>query len=147
MKCKEIHNQINPYLSGLLDDKKRELFESHIEACVLCKQLINEVNATIISADDEQRLQPDPFLATRLLQDIENRKENRLFAKVQRILQPVALVALLFIGAYLGIGLGNSFVSESDGLTINESETLVADFLFNDIDYGSIELILLEEKK
>ncbi len=147
MKCKEIHHQINPYLSGLLDDKKRMLFESHLEECVLCKQLINEVNATIISADNEQRLQADPFLSTRLLQEIENRKENRLLAKVQRILQPIAFVALLFIGAYLGIGLGNSFVSESDGIMITESETLVADFLLNDIDYGSIELILLEEKK
>lgn len=147
MKCKEIHNQISPYLGGLLDEKRLELFESHLDGCVLCKQLVNEVSATMISADDEQRLLPDPFLSTRLLQEIENRAENRLFTRIQRILQPVAIVTMLFIGAYLGIGLGNSFRSNQDELIKAESETLIADFLFNDIDYESIELFLLEEKK
>lgn len=147
MKCKEIHNQINPYLNGLLDEEKLRLFQAHLDECVLCKQLVIEVSATMISADGDEKLMADPFLSTRLIQIIENRKENKLWSGVQRILQPVAMVSLLLVGAYLGIGLGNNYVTGRDNLMNTESETLVADFLFNDIDFESIELFLLEENK
>ena len=78
---------------------------------------------------------------------IENRKENKLLTRFQRILQPIAIVALLFVGVFLGIGLGNNYVSVRENLMDIESETLVADFLFNDVDIESIELFLIEEDK
>ena len=145
MKCKKIHTKIDPYLNGLLDEKELELFESHLKECVSCKQLVSEVFATLKSINHKNRLQPDPFLYTRLMQKIENRKENRLFAKIQRILQPITVAAIIIVGIYLGIGLGNSYMSEDEGMANIDNQTLIADFLFNDIEYESIEIFLLNE--
>jgi hypothetical protein len=40
MNCKEFHNNISPYLDNEIDNRNRELFESHYNSCQKCKALL-----------------------------------------------------------------------------------------------------------
>ncbi len=145
MKCKEIHKQINPYLNGALDVVQSKSFESHLEECTSCRLLLANVTATMSSIENREILQPNPFLFTRISQEIENRANKSPVAGLQRILQPIAIVAILAVGIYMGIGLGNSYVYVEDEYASSEIESIVDGFLFDDMKYESIEIFLMNE--
>ena len=145
MKCKEIHKEINSYLNGKLDSKNLDLFNLHMEACSSCKKLVEDVSTTLSSLDHVNQLQPDPFLHTRLMQEIENRSTSGLLVSFQRVIQPMIAATVLILGIYLGIGLGNNYSMEGEALASAESQTLMDDYLFNDIEYEAVEIFLLNE--
>lgn len=128
-----------------LEPKKLELFNSHLEECISCKNLVTEVSATLSSSDNSESLKADPFLYTRLMQEIENRSTAGLAIRFQRILQPIAAAAIIIIGIYVGIGLGNNYSLDREGFASIEDQTLIDDYLFNDIEYESAEIFLLNE--
>ncbi len=145
MKCKEIHKGINSYLEGKMDSKNQDLFNAHLEACSSCKKLVEEVSTTLSSFDQVNKLQPDPFMYTRLMQEIENRSKTGLWINFQRIIQPIAAAAVLIIGMFIGIGIGNNYSMDGEVLASAESQTLMDDYLFNDIEYEAVEIFLLNE--
>ncbi len=145
MKCREIHQNISSYINGSLSGQEFENFESHLETCTSCAQLLANVTSTLSSIDVRAQLQPNPYLYTRLIQEIENRKQKGWIAGMQRILQPIAFVAILIIGVYLGIGLGNNYVVIDEEYASTEMQNFVDDYLFNDMDYEPIESFLLDK--
>lgn len=145
MKCKEVHKLIGPFLNGLLDEKKSKLFHSHLSECNSCEKLVNEMSATLLILDNQKRLLPDPFMHTRIMQEIENRKHTNVVFRLGRILQPIMVAAILIIGIYVGIGLGNSYTSESEEIASADSHSLVDEFLFNEMDYEPIEIFLIDK--
>lgn len=145
MKCKEVHKLIAPFLNGSMDVKKSELFHSHLLECRSCDQLVRELSATLSILDEQKKLSPDPFIYTRILQEIENRQSTSVVFSIRRILQPIIVAAILIIGIYIGIGLGNSYVSEGKQIASADNRTLVDEFLFNEMDYEPIEIFLIDK--
>jgi len=145
MKCKEVHKLITPFLNGSMDVKKSELFHSHLTECSSCEKLVKELSATLSILDKQKRVLPDPFMHTRILQEIENRQNTSVLLSVMRILQPIMVAAILVIGIYLGIGLGNSYVSKGEEIASADNRTLVDEFLFNEMDYEPIEIFLIDK--
>jgi len=145
MKCKEVHKLINPFLNGMMDVEKSELFYKHLSDCSSCEKLVSEMSATLSILDNKNRLVQDPFMHTRIMQEIENRQNATIFFSVRRILQPTMVAAILIIGIYLGIGLGNSYVSEREEIASADNRTLVDEFLFNEMDYEPIEIFLIDK--
>jgi predicted anti-sigma-YlaC factor YlaD len=145
MKCKEIHQGINSYLDKKLEADSLDLFNSHLKACSSCKRLVDEVSATWSGIDQVEKLQSDPFLYTRIMQEVENRTLTGVSRAIQRILQPMVAAAILVIGIYIGVGLGNNYSMDSEVFASAESQTLMDDYLFNDIEYESVEIFLLNE--
>ena len=145
MKCKEVHKLIGPFLNGSMDVKKSGLFRSHLSECRSCEKLVGELSATLSILDEQKRILPDPFMHTRIWQEIENRQKTNVLFSIRRIVQPIMVAAILIIGIYIGIGLGNSYVSEAEEIASVDNRTLVDEFLFNEMDYETIEIFLIDK--
>ncbi|MBU1013139.1 MAG: hypothetical protein KKG99_09030 [Bacteroidetes bacterium] len=145
MKCKKVHKLINPFLNGSMDVEKSGLFHSHLSECRSCEKLVREMSSTLSILDKQKRVIPDPFMHTRILQEIENRQSTNVLFNIRRILQPIMVAAILIIGIYIGIGLGNSYVSEGEEIASADNRTLVDEFLFNEMDYEPFEIFLIDK--
>lgn len=146
MNCKEVYIKIIQYLEGDMDEKTRILFMSHLRNCSLCEHLLNEVDATFNLYNNRDMLKTDPFMFTRITQEIENRRSsNSLSSKYFHILRPMVVAAVLIIGIYLGIGLGEQYVAEENNIAISDIQLMENEFLFNDFSFESIESFLLNE--
>jgi predicted anti-sigma-YlaC factor YlaD len=119
MNCKEIHKNLNAYLDDHLDTKSRGEFDLHMKECASCNQVVSEVKATLTLLGSSKELEPDPFMHTRIIAELE--RENEMPWSVQKILQPIMLSVLILTGVYLGVGLGNRFYNE-DGFNQRDSE-------------------------
>jgi hypothetical protein len=67
--CSKIQNQIPEYLQGLLMDKEKDMFLSHIENCKACEQYLSFFSSVI---DKENELEFEPSI------DLENKIKTRV---------------------------------------------------------------------
>ena len=146
MKCKEINKNLLFYIEGELSQEKEKLIKEHLHNCQNCLMLFNEIKETLAVIEGEKKIEPTPFLFTRIQQHITNLENQESLTELQpifkRILQPIALTLLLLAGVYFGISLGNSFKSEKFEKTIVYQTD---EFYFNDFQQESIEAFILNE--
>lgn len=146
MNCKEVHHKIIQYLDGDMDEETRILFMFHLRSCSSCERLLNEIDATYILYNKRDNLKADPFMFSQITQEIENRRStNSISFNYLPILRPIAAAAVLVIGIYLGIGLGEQYVAEGNNIALTDIQLMEDEFLFNDISFESIESFLLND--
>jgi predicted anti-sigma-YlaC factor YlaD len=148
MICKEVHKRINSYLNDQLTKVESLDFELHLEGCASCRNIINEVKQTLELANEKNQISANPFMFTRIQQQIINH-DNKSTGVWQRVLQPIAAVAIIVIGLSAGIGLGTKYYNDNANYVVESSETdsqLSNDKIYLDaIAYESIESFLLTE--
>lgn len=143
MICKEVHKKMNSYLSGELSGSLLKDFESHLEDCASCRQIIDEVKSTLALAKKQDQIKADPYMFIRIQAKIENRAEKRN-KNWQRVLQPIAVGMIVLFGLFAGINLGSEYYNEN----ISGQEEYMDEFgdiYFDALDFESIENLLLTE--
>jgi len=83
--------------------------ESHLNSCEICSGIYRLQILADKVIDQEKELQPDPFLATRILAAIEN-PEDYIYkpgASFIRVLKPVLVTISMAAAILSGIMLGN----------------------------------------
>jgi len=108
MNCKQIKNKIIPYIDSELSENETHSFDSHINNCVSCSALFENISKTMNSFENNNNLPDDFYFYTRLKQKIEN-KYNYQTPVYKKILQTAVMSCLLLIGGYMGIYIGNQY--------------------------------------
>ena len=109
MNCQLCQKELEAYREGILPSDMKTQVESHLETCEKCKQIYSLqilADKVIIT---EKELDPDPFLVTRVMAQIENLEEQEYESGIMltRILRPVMVTILLAGAVFFGILLGN----------------------------------------
>lgn len=145
MKCKEVRKRLADYASGDLKPEPYRMVDEHLELCPECSALLIELNSTMELLDKRKRLEPNPFLYTRLKERLSDSGENEARIRVpvfSRVLQPLILSLLLAGALFTGIKLGNTVVREQEHAFTYTEET---EYYLNDMEHESLEVYLLSD--
>ncbi len=145
MKCKEVRKRLADYVSGDLKPSAYKVVRKHLELCAECSALLEELDSTMGLIDKRNRLEPNPFLYTRLKEKISDSGENEVRIKIpvfRRVLQPMILSLVLAGALFAGIKLGNTIVNEEEQATTYAEET---EYYLNDMEHESLEVYLLSD--
>jgi predicted anti-sigma-YlaC factor YlaD len=141
MNCQLCQENLEAYQEGKLPSDKMTQVESHLKTCDSCKRLfeIQILAGRVIGVEKET--DADPFLATRVMAQIERldaeRKENTPLGA--RIFRPVLITLSLAAAVFFGIMLGN--LSRPAG---NFSKVPLELALINDVSLESVDILSLE---
>lgn len=147
MNCKEVNKNLIFYIDSELHPQKEKELQEHLADCSDCNELFLNLKETMEIITAEKAVKPNPFIFTRIQQEISNIKEPRgVFVSKPgfiKILQPVALSLLLIMGVIFGISMGNSIQYQAPGRSIVYQSD---EFYLNDFQQETIESILLNEE-
>jgi anti-sigma factor RsiW len=111
MMHSHVQKQLLLYLDGNLPEEKRQYIREHLSVCTVCAQQHDLLVSVWRSESRREKLQPSPFLWTRLQTRIKEYEQTPSFVRgmkealrgimVRPLSIPVAIAAI-FAGIYLG---------------------------------------------
>ncbi len=108
MDCLFIRRNLFSYQEHKLSDKDTKEFEAHLLSCAECSRIVSEFRSVTSVIDLRKDAEPNPFAGTRIIQrlesEMESNKEKREPVFI-RILQPLAVAALLVIAVIIGFSI------------------------------------------
>ena len=108
MDCLFIRRNLFSYQEHKLSDKDNKEFEAHLLSCAECSRIVSEFRSVTSVIDLRKDAEPNPFAGTRIIQrlesEMESNKEKREPVFI-RILQPLAVAALLVIAVIIGFSI------------------------------------------
>lgn len=143
MDCSIVQHNLFAYREDDLQPDIKKDFEAHLSGCESCRRLLTDFQSVEIIIEKARAAEPNPFLATRIIQFIEN---NQLSKSRKRafILRPI-LVTLTIAGAIvLGFTIGKSGYDRisGDDKNANLIENLKTELYIHDfIDENNILLV------
>jgi len=144
MNCQEVNNKLFSFVEKTLSVTDMQQVEEHMHKCKKCEDTYIVLKTALNVIDTEKEISTDPFMHTRIIQKIENRKQNNIAYSLKRVLQPLILGIVLVAGVSFGMGLGHiATKTNSDMLAISSSDI----FLFNDFNQEPIENFLLNNEE
>ena len=146
MNCGQVHKKLIPYINGELTEQESRSVAFHLDSCKSCSALYAEVQATFGLIEKRKRLEPDPFLYTRIRQRIEEAVQEEGGREkepvMRRVLQPVLVAAMLAFAVFSGVELGNAFVNQGREKIVVEKTTA---YYLNDLQQEKLEMAILNE--
>jgi anti-sigma factor RsiW len=147
MNCKDARNKMIFYAEGELKNPERDQLVQHLTTCSQCALLYQQLDNTLNLADKRETLEPNPFLYTRIREKLDaieqGFKETAGVPAYQKILRPLALTLVLFLGLYAGNRLGNFYdTKQQEQLTTS----LTTEFFINDMEQEKLEVLLLNDE-
>ncbi len=108
MDCNKINKDMLFYAEGNLPDERREEIEAHLSECPECRGFLKVVVDSLGFIEREKQIGSNPFLYTRILSLLQNRKrESSITAR--KLVPNIIAATLLFIGIIGGIRLGKLY--------------------------------------
>ncbi len=134
MNCKKQRTDILLYAEDLLDENDRRDVELHMEACRDCREFMVYVKKSLLAAEREKNIEPNPFLATRIMNALEAKQHK---GSTIRRWVPGFAFAILFVAAVIGgINLGKLY---SRTILSNKNELQEEVSYIDDIEQEQIE--------
>ena len=158
MNCKKIKKNLVSFLENELPEEQRVEMENHLRICPDCSRLLEEFSQLWEPLEHRERIQPPPYLWTRLKQRIIEYEEGRepVLGWLEGMIhwaRPAVAVAVLLICIFTGYSLGN-FPRSANGQTayqVDERTIALEQFfdsyhlsLLDDLSTGSIEATYLD---
>ncbi|MEA3450852.1 MAG: zf-HC2 domain-containing protein [Bacteroidota bacterium] len=146
MKCKTAHKKLTHYFNNELSVAEDEAIKNHLKNCENCYNLYSELKTTYNLIEKKETLKPNPFLYTRINQqliNIKNKENQPVFIPAYRkVLQTVLLSFVILIAVGAGIKLGSlSGIQQEEKILVSPT----TEFYFNDLGQEKIEVFLLNE--
>ncbi len=146
MKCKTANKKLTPYFNNELSVEQNKTIKNHLKNCESCYNLYSELKTTYDLIEKKETLKPNPFLYTRINQqliNIKNKENQSIFIPVyKKVLQTVLLSFVILIAVGGGIKLGSlSRIQQEKQLLVSQT----TEFYFNDLGQEKIEVFLLNE--
>ncbi len=131
--CKSINKKLIFFTEKSLPDNEMLYIENHLQECVDCKLLVEKLKATLFIIDKEKTVKANPFLHTKIFQQIENRKveaDSAFSIFINKIWQPVFYAAFVAVGIFMGTLISDVVVDTQYQKTakIQEEEIFLNDF-------------------
>lgn len=147
MKCETLHNQLIFYMEGETAPDETKKIANHLQQCEKCANLYSEFQATFGIIETEKEIKVNPFLKTRINQQIANRKIKQKPLKAwNKLLQPALVTFLLLIAISSGVLLGNIYGSSANDTQFSETASNTT-FYLNDFEQEPIETALLTDNQ
>lgn len=145
MKCREVRKRLTDYASGDLKPATYTVVRKHLELCAECSALLEELNSTMELIDKRKRLEPNPFLYTRIKEKLSDSGKDEVRLRVpvyKRILQPIMLSLIMAGALFTGIKIGNTMVKKQEQALNSIEETK---YYLNDMEHESLEMFLMSD--
>ena len=141
MKCNSIHNQLIGYLDDEIDNDLRSEIEAHLKECSRCSEFLTRLKKAFDMVDEEKQIQPDPYMITRIMARLDDRKSMLPKHKFRLAFQIVAFIAIIAIGIYSGILIGKNFTNESSVSADYQNEI----YYLDELQHENIISVLLTD--
>ena len=147
MKCKTANKKLTLYFNNNLSVAQNEAIKNHLKNCESCYNLYSELKTTYNLIEKKETLKPNPFLYTRINQQLVNIKniENQpiFIPAYKKVLQTVLLSFVILIAVGGGIKLGSlSGIQQEKQILVSQT----TEFYFNDLGQEKIEFFLLRNE-
>ena len=124
--CKRVKDNLLPFLENELPEEQRVEVENHLEICPDCSRLLEEFSQLWGTLEHRERIQPSPYLWTRLKQRIVEYEEGKKpvfgwLGGLIRWTRPAIAVVVLLICIFAGYWLGN-FPQSANGQTVYQGD-------------------------
>jgi hypothetical protein len=128
MNCKTVQNLLTDYLTGQIDETKRDAFSIHFRECPICQARLHELETVWHGLDNLPRHEPSPRLRERfytMLEQEMRKKESRqkektgfgFFLGSPRL---AVTAAIFMMGLFLGYEIGGHRLRESRLLELRQ---------------------------
>lgn len=106
MNCQLCQKEMDSYRDGKLTRDMRTQVESHLKTCETCSAIYRLQILADKVIDQEKELHPDPFIATRIMESLENSgyKPATVF---KRVLKPALVTTSVAAAIFFGIMIGD----------------------------------------
>ncbi len=139
MNCQLCQENLEAFLEGTLPSDMKTQVESHLKGCEACNHLYSIQVLADRLIGSEKKLEPDPFLITRVMEKIEDKETSvseNLFIK---ILRPVLITSSLAAAVLFGVMLGNLSLPGNKTRAIPAELAMIDDASLESIDNLSQE--------
>jgi hypothetical protein len=103
MECKDIQDELSPYLEGLMPPEERETVAAHLSACEKCSMALTELRKATTLLKGLEEVEPPPWLTQKIMATV--REEGQKKAGLLRALfyplhikVPVQVLGVILIG-------------------------------------------------
>jgi hypothetical protein len=109
MNCQLCQKEMDGYREGKLPRDMMTQVESHMETCEACSGIYRLQVLAEKVMDQEKELQPDPYIAMRVMTRIDNLEGSgyKPATVYTKVLQPLLVTASMAASIFFGIILGN----------------------------------------
>ncbi|HBE42090.1 MAG TPA: hypothetical protein DDW27_12950 [Bacteroidales bacterium] len=138
MNCQLCKKELDSYIEGKLSDDLKNQIEAHLLICSDCKDAYRlQILADRVMAA-EKELEVNPFLATRVMAEIETR-ESGTVRSIPNVLRPVLITISMGTAVFLGVIMGSIPQYKKIRETIPVELALIDDTRIESIDLLSNE--------
>ena len=142
MDCTFVRSNLFSYEEQQLSAKERIEFENHLHSCAECSRIVSEFHTVISIIEKKKSDEPNPFMQTRTIQQIESQLEGEQEHSIpvfQRILRPLSFSFMLLVAMLIGFSLikqrHEGFVDvnrHQNSIQAMKSELNIPDFIDED---------------
>jgi len=142
MDCRDFKNNLFAYVEGDLSPETRDAMDKHTTGCESCSRLLAGFLSIEGAIKAEKAQEPNPFTATRILQQMESYKKKRSLLTFP-LLRPVMITLILLAALATGFLVGNHGTSRKSRISAenNQIEVLRSDFYVHDFVDEDITLL------
>ena len=113
MNCTTCQKHLDAYFDGTLSPDLKTQVDAHLVACKACSEWYARWPVVEQVMNEEKSTSPNPFLATRIMVQLEEMQSKTYvpahgFAK-QPVFRPVTVVFIVGVAISLGVLLGNLY--------------------------------------
>jgi len=143
MNCQDIKHYSLDYLEQKLPEQKQAAFLRHLESCESCRAYMQFVREAWTGIEEEKQLKANPFLATRVMQEVAPQETGKRPVKPALLwLQNAIVVLFIAAGIFVGVNTGIRMYEESPG---QEQPTYATTYFINDLEQENVETLISEE--
>jgi predicted anti-sigma-YlaC factor YlaD len=134
---------------GKLTPAQQSAVESHLLACEACKRYYHTMSEWLDVVDETAlpKLQPDPYLPTRIAAIVRERQKPVARFDVVHALRYAMTAAMLVLALGLGAFIGESIAEETSLATQPQQEISAENSLWGDSWFDNIENLNLTESE
>jgi anti-sigma factor RsiW len=107
MNCKLCQNELETYREGRLPEGIRIQVEAHLETCNHCAEAFQLLQIADKVMNEEKGEQSNPFLATRIMAEIDAMEQVHNVPAYQKVLKPVLISVSIAAAVLIGVVTGN----------------------------------------
>ncbi len=143
MNCKECLKLLDTYFDGKLHGEMELEVREHLDSCIDCASEYRQMVIAYRIIKEEKKMQPNPFLSTRVMSHIETIGEatavQAAIPILKRALQPLIVGVSLAAAVFTGVMIGHTYAGTFDKPEIPVEMSYMNDASMEYIDVLSVE--------
>ena len=135
MNCQLCQKELEAYSGNNLSPDMKTQVEAHLQTCKECSEILRIQSLADSVIEQEKKLTSNPFLATRIIAEIEKLETPvQTISPLTRVLRPVLLTASLAAAVFFGVIIGSIYQPADTGNRIPLELALIDDARIESVD-------------